>query len=260
MPDRPRSLFPREHGAYGQVLLPLVAGLAVGRPTVAAALLALAALTAFGAHEPLLVLAGLRGRRPAEEDRPRARVLLARLAGLTAALGLAGVALAPPEARVALAAPVVLGGGVVLLVASRREKTLAGEVVVAAALSSCGLPVALAGGATVRVALACWITWILGFAAATLAVQVILVRARTKGGRDPGPLHAALAAALAGAAAALAAGGALPWVVPAALAPMALASIVVCLARVPPKRLKELGWAMVGTSLVTLAVLLAGFR
>ncbi len=260
MNDRPRSLFPKEHGAYGQLLLPLITALALSRPTVASVLLALASLTAFGAHEPLLVLAGLRGKRPEEEDAPRARLLVARLAALTAGFGLPGLALSPSAARLALAAPVVLGAAVVLLVALRQEKTVLGEVTVGAALSSCGLPVALAGGAPARVALACWLTWILAFAAATLAVQVILVRARSKGGRDPGALYALLTAALAGAAAATAAGGVLPWTVPVALAPTALASLAVCLARVPPKRLRQLGWAMIGTTTLTMALLLAGLR
>ncbi|HZZ85046.1 MAG TPA: YwiC-like family protein [Anaeromyxobacteraceae bacterium] len=260
MTDRPRSLFPKEHGAYGQLLLPLVTALAVSRPTVSSALLTLASLTAFGAHEPLLVLAGLRGKRPAEEDAPRSRALLARLAGFTAAFGLAGVALAPPAARLALAAPVALGGAVMVLVARRLEKSALGEVTVGAALSSCGLPVALAGGASPGAALACWLTWILAFAAATLAVQVILVRARSKGARDPGALYALLTALLAGAAAAAAAARLLPWAVPVALAPTALASLAVCLARVPPKRLRELGWAMIGTTTLTMALLLAGLR
>lgn len=258
--DRPRSLFPKEHGAYGQLLLPLLTALAVSRPSLASALLTLAFLTAFGAHEPALVLAGLRGKRPADEDAPRSRALLARLAGLTAAFGLAGAALAPPPARLALAAPAALGAAVVLLVARRLEKSVAGEVTVGAALSSTGVPVALAGGAPARVALACWATWILSFAAATLAVQVILVRARSKGARDPGPVHALLAAALAGAAFLAAAARLLPWTVPLALTPTALASVAVCLARVPPKRLRELGWAMIGSTSLTMALLLAGLR
>jgi uncharacterized BrkB/YihY/UPF0761 family membrane protein len=51
---------------------------------------------------------------------------------------------------------------------------------------------------------------------------------------------------------------------PAALAwatlPTALLSIFVCLARFSPKRLRPLGWAIVGSSAVTLVILVAGLR
>ncbi|MCX5731351.1 MAG: YwiC-like family protein, partial [Deltaproteobacteria bacterium] len=39
-PSESRSLLPREHGAYGQIVMPLLCGLALGRPGAAAWLLA----------------------------------------------------------------------------------------------------------------------------------------------------------------------------------------------------------------------------
>ena len=39
-----------------------------------------------------------------------------------------------------------------------------------------------------------------------------------------------------------------------------LLSLAVCLARVSPRRLRPLGWALVGSSVVTLAVLVVGLR
>jgi hypothetical protein len=39
-----------------------------------------------------------------------------------------------------------------------------------------------------------------------------------------------------------------------------LLSIFVCLARFSPKRLRPLGWAIVGSSAVTLVILVAGLR
>jgi hypothetical protein len=119
--------------------------------------------------------------------------------------------------------------------------------------------VALAGGVAPRAALAAALAWILSFAAATLAVHVILVRARSKGARDPGPVHAAGAALLGGAAIAAAAAG-LPWAVPLAVAPAVLLSIFVSLAPPSPRRLRQLGWTLVAASLVALAVLVIGLR
>jgi hypothetical protein len=237
--------------------MPLVTALAIGSPTPAALLLAAAVVLAFVAHEPLLVLLGQRGRRAVEEDGPRARRRVAALAAASLLAGGAALALAPVQARPALLLPVGLALVVGLLVWRRLETTVPGEIVVAAALASGGFAVALAGGATLRAAWASLATWVLAFAAATLAVQVILARSRSRGERDPGPLHAALSAALGGAAFALAAAG-LPTVVGWATLPTALLSVAVCLGRFSPRRLRQLGWSIVASSVVTLAILLVG--
>src|SRR5262245_28487506 len=65
-------MLPREHGAYGQLLFPLVTALAVGWPTVAAYGLAVAGIALFVAHEPLLVVMGQRGVRAEREQTRRA--------------------------------------------------------------------------------------------------------------------------------------------------------------------------------------------
>lgn len=256
---RPRSLLPHEHGAWGQLAMPLLTALAIGRPTVGSLLLTLSVVLAFVAHEPLLVLLGQRGKRAREEDGARALRWLAALGALAAGTGVAGVILAPPAARLALLLPVVLAAAVAWLVHRRQEKTTLGEIVVAAALASAAWAVALAGGAAPEAALAALLAWILAFAAATLAVQVILVRVRSKGAKDPGRRHALLAALLAAGAAALSWAG-LPLALALATLPTAAFSIVICLARFSPKRLRELGWALVGSSAVTLAILVAGLR
>lgn len=252
-------MLPHEHGAWGQLAMPLLTALAIGRPGVAPTALAAAVVLAFIAHEPLLVLLGQRGRRVAEEEAPRARRWLAVTGGLAVLSGAVGIVLAPAAARVALALPAGLAVVVALLVWRRLEKTTLGEIVVAAALSSAGWAVALAARAPSEDALAAALAWILAFAAATLGVRVILLRARSKGAHDPGKLHAVLAAALAGVAVLLSAAG-LPAALAWATLPTALLSIFVCLARFSPKRLRPLGWAIVGSSALTLVILVAGLR
>lgn len=254
-----RSMLPHEHGAWGQLAMPLLTALAIGRPGAAPLLLTAAVVLAFVAHEPLLVLLGQRGQRARKEDGARAGRWLAALAGLAAATGLAGIALAPAPARIALLLPAALAAVVGFLVSRKLEKTVIGEIAVAAALASAGYAVALAGGAPQAAALAALLAWILAFAAATLAVQVILVRVRSKGAEDPGRRHAALAALLGVAAAALSLLG-LPAALALATAPTVAFSVVICLLRVSPRRLRELGWALVGSSVVTLAILVAGLR
>ncbi|HEY5937251.1 MAG TPA: YwiC-like family protein, partial [Kofleriaceae bacterium] len=94
---RPRSLWPREHGAYVQLLVPLLTGLAARVPTIAAVLLAIAACAAFLANEPLLVVLGHRGARMKTRDGDRARARLVLLASIAFACGAGGLALAGRE-------------------------------------------------------------------------------------------------------------------------------------------------------------------
>jgi hypothetical protein len=259
-PSKRSLLLPREHGAYGQLGMALVTALALGRPTAAAILLALAAVLAFVAHESLLVLLGQRGRRALEESGASARRTLAVLGGGSAVTGTLGLALAPPGARLGLLPPLVLLLVVAFLVVRRLEKTAAGEMAVGAALSSSGLAVALAGGAPRISAMAACFTWTMGFAMATMAVQAVLQRARSKGQNDRGVPKAIAICGLTGVAFGVAALAGFPLAAPAALLPTAALSIGICLARPSARKLKEMGWAMVGSSVVTLLVLVAVLR
>ena len=254
-----RSLLPHEHGAYGQVALPLVCALSLGRPGTAAALLATGAFAGFLSYEPILVATGNRGRRAREEDGPRARRMAAGLLAAAVALAGAGFVLASPAARLASAVPPLLAIAIALLVRLELERTIAGEIAVAVALSSAGLPVAVASGVTPGTAAAAWLAWCLGFAATTLAVEVVLARAKAPA-RDPGPAAAAGVLLLQGIAAALSAAGTVPAAVPLAVAPLAFASLAVIVLRVPARRLRVVGWTALAGSTAALAVLLVGLR
>ena len=185
-PSQSRSLLPHEHGAYGQIALPLLCGLALGRPGAAAWLLALGAFLGFLSYEPILVASGRRGRRAREEHGTRARGLAGGFLSAAVALCGTGFVLSPPAARWAAAVPPILAAGIALLVWLEVERTVPGEVAVAVALSSAGFPVGVASGARPGAAAAAWLAWSLGFAAATLAVEVVLARSRAPA-RDPGP-------------------------------------------------------------------------
>ena len=254
-----RSLLPHEHGAYGQIAMPILCGLALGRPGAAAWLLATGAFLGFLSYEPLLVASGRRGRRTQEDHGARAR----RLAGwiLTAAVALsgAGFALSSPEARWAAAVPPVLAGGIALLVWLEVERTLPGEMAVAVALSSAGFPVGVASGARPGAAAAAWLAWSLGFAAATLAVEVVMARSRSPA-RDPGPAALGGVVLLQAIATALAVAGIVPAAAAAAVAPLAFSSLAVIVLRVPARRLRRVGWATLAASAATLAVLVAALR
>ncbi len=257
--SRARNLLPHEHGAYGQLLFPIACGLALGRPGAAAWLLSAGAVAGFLAYEPLLVAAGNRGRRAQEESGSRARRLAAGLLAAAALLAGAGFALASPAARIASAVPPLLAAFVAFLAARRVERTPGGEIAVAVALASAGFPVAEAAGARPGAAAAAWLAWSLGFTATTLAVEVVLRRARSPV-RDPGPPAAGAIALLLAVAAALAWAGVVPGAVARAVAPLAATSLAVILLRASARQLKVVGWGAVAASLAALAVLVAGLR
>ncbi len=171
-----RSLWPKEHGAYGQLALPLVCALAMGRPGVASAALTCAAFATFVAHEPGLVLLGARGAWAREQHAARARRIGAAWLAAAVGCGTAGLVLGGGTVARAALVPV----GIVLLlvpfVVRGAEKTLVGETVVAAGLSAAALPVAIAGDVSVSQALATWATWALAFGVTTAAVHCVLAR------------------------------------------------------------------------------------
>lgn len=257
---RSRSLLPQEHGAWGQLAMPLLTALVLGGPAPAALLLAGATLLAFLAHEPWLVLLGHRGVRARAEEGRRARRAMWALLGAAAAAGLAGAWLAPLAARWALAVPAALAAAVVAFVLAKRERTVPGELTVVSALASSGFAVTLAGGASLTVAAAATVTWVLAFAASVFAVHVVLVRALSRGEEEHGVRNALLAALVAGGGSAVAVAAGLGWAVPAAVAPTALLSLVVCLAPFSARQLKTLGWGLVGSTTASLLILIGMLR
>ena len=178
-----RSLWPREHGAYFQLGVPLITALALRTPAPAAMAMSAAAVLAFLANEPLLVLLGHRGLRLREQAGGRARRRLAVLATSAVALGVLGLALAPRPA-LGMAAIVAVPVAALLALAWRKaQHTAAGELVAAVALTGAASPVLAAGGAPVASALAFWLGWALGFSATVLAVRRVIARHRRPASR-----------------------------------------------------------------------------
>ena len=170
-----RSLLPHEHGAYGQIAMPLLCGLALGRPGPAAWLLATGAFLGFLSYEPLLVASGRRGRRTQEDHGARARRLAGWILAAAVAISGAGFALSPPEARWAAAVPPILAAGIAMLVWLEVERTVPGEVAVAVApLVLSSLVVILLRVGARRLKVVGWAT--LAASAAALAVLVAALR------------------------------------------------------------------------------------
>ena len=122
-----RLMLPREHGVYGQLLLPLATVLLVGRPTVPAFALVATGVFAFLAHEPLLVVLRRRGLRASREHNRRAWRLLIQRVVLSLLAATIAIARMPSEWRLTLFAPVVFAGGVGVMIALKCERTIGGK-------------------------------------------------------------------------------------------------------------------------------------
>jgi hypothetical protein len=244
---------PDEHGGWGLTAEPALLGLLVA-PSWAGAALAIAAMVAFLVRTPLkLVLVDRWRARRLPRTGLAARIAAAELALLVA---LAAVALARAGGAwlvpVALASPLV---GIELWFDMRsRGRRLVPELCGAAGIAAVAASVALAGGASARLAAALWLVLAARSVATIPFVRTQIVRLR----RGTGPVADSDRAQLAGAALALAA-VAVEWTVVAGtvflLAVVALQTVWV---RRPPVPAKVLGFRQLGIGLALVAVTAVG--
>ena len=254
-------MLPKEHGAYGQLLFPLLTALAIGRRTPAALLLAAAAVLAFLTHEPLLVLLGQRGPRAARDDRSRAIAWFASTAIGAVMLGAAAIAEAASGIAIAraLIVPAALAVLLAIVIVSKREHTLAGEALAAVTFSSIALPVARAADVVSTVAFTCVAVFAAVFVAATVSVHAVIARTRR-----PPAIAARAAAALVtlgsiAALAALGSAGVISSISPIAALPACLVAFVAALAAPSARRLRTIGWTLVATTMLAAALMIAAF-
>lgn len=249
------SLLPQEHGAYGQMSVPLVTAFAVAGPSVSGALTAFSVVAGFLAHEPLLILIGRRGPRARREVGPRAMRWLLGWGIAALAAGVAGIVTAPADARWSFLLPLVPAAWLAVAIAKGREKTWQGEAAAAVAFSLTVVPVCLAGGVPITTALTVAIPFALMSVSAILAVRAIILRVRGGGQtRATAMMRTATIAlaVIAGAAlAASAAGQLLGWGVFAASAPGLVAAATIAMMLPPPAKLRTIGWTLVAVSLLT---------
>lgn len=253
-------LVPREHGAYGQMAVPLVTALAIAGVAPPAVLTTVAVVMGFLAHEPLLVLVGLRGDRARREAGAAARRWLAVAATLAAGAGVLALWMTPPGSRWAFALPLAPAAALTAAVVGGREKSGWAEACVSLAFSLAAVPVCMAAGAPVTTGFSVAVPFAVVFVAATLAVRAVILGVRAGG--DPRASRitrtGALIVALAGtcALAAAAAAGVLTWAPFAGTLPGAVIASGLALVPPPARRLRAVGWTLVATSMTTAAVLI----
>lgn len=246
MARRPRSLWPKEHGAYAQLLVPLLTGFAAGWPPSLASLgWGLAAVLAFLAHEPALVRLGQRGPRAQTEAGARALRALLGLASLAALGAAAGWALGPVDVWVLGAESAAAALAVVVVAAGRGRSTL-GEWTAAIALSGAGTLVAAASGEPASEGFVRWGAWGLGFGAATGGVRGVIAahRKRTEALAAPLAVGCSLGCGLGGFAE--------PGLWSAA--PLCASSVVLLAVRPHARHLKKIGVALVAVAAAVAAL------
>jgi hypothetical protein len=255
------TLWPKEHGAYGQLIVPQIAAFAVAGVSLGGAFVAAAVVAGFLAHEPAAVIIGLRGPRARRETGRHATtwLLACLVVGAVALLGAVWTTTA--SARWSLAVPAVPALVVAMAMLGNREKSWLGEVAAALAFSGAAVPVVIAGGVEVERALAVAIPFALLFVTTTLAVRVVILRVR--GGGNPRAVAATRRAAIAvtGGGVALLAllSGArlLPLSILMAAAPGLVAAGTIALYPPSPAKLRRVGWTLVGVSLLTVALVVS---
>ena len=249
-------LLPREHGAYGQLLFPLVAALLIGRPAAGAYLLAAAASAAFLAHESLLVVLGQRGSRAAREQGRDARGTLALLGGFCGVTAVVSLLVLSRTVLWSLGLPLVLVMLVAVALFKHRERSTAGEILVAAALASLSVPIALAGGVTRVAALTLFLVFASVFVTATIAVRAMIGRVKKAGGPSAaraGVLTLGILAVLA----ILAGAGWLAPVASYAALPVFGVALGIIVRPPSPRHLRTIGWTLVGATALTAVLLVA---
>jgi len=252
------KMVPREHGAYAELLFPIVTVFLAGVPTASTWLLAAAAIAGFLANEPLLVVFGHRGTRVKRQESEQAKRALLIFVLLGLSTGVAGLFLAPTGVQYATGVPLVLGAGLVLLAIQGLERSVFGETLASAALSSLAIPLGLSAGLgraeTLAVALIWTVTSLLG----TALVRLTVARTKAKAGAELQRVRLRQRLLVFGCVLVIAVGVAAPygsreglWVLAAAV-PVALVVLTMALFQPTARRLRLMGWGLVAANLCSL--------
>ena len=171
---------PVEHGGWGLLGEPILIGLCLA-PSAAGFGVALAALAAFLARQPLKIVLADR-RRGARYPRTAVGESFVLGYGLLALLGLLAAAGAPPLAWVTLALGVPLGLAQLVYDVKLQGRALAPELLGALALGSVAAAILVAGGWSAGVAFSVW-----SLLALKAASSILYIRARLRLDRGLSP-------------------------------------------------------------------------
>jgi hypothetical protein len=253
-----RKMIPREHGAYAELLFPIVTVFLGGSPTTSTWLLAVGAIACFLANEPLLVLVGQRGNRTKREESDRAKRALLLFSLVAIGAGVAGLLLATTAVQYAVSVPLLLGVGLVMLAIQGLERSMLGEGLAAATLSSIAIPLGLSAGLGLRATLAVALIWLVTSLLGTAEVRLTIARTKAKTDEEFARVRFKRALLVLVCLAIIAVGVIAPygsrvglWILAAAV-PVALVVLAMAALRPTARRLRLMGWSLVAANLCSL--------
>ncbi|MBW2161037.1 MAG: YwiC-like family protein [Deltaproteobacteria bacterium] len=257
-----RKMIPREHGAYAELLFPIVTVFLGGSPTTSTWLLAVGAIACFlanePANEPLLVLVGQRGNRTKREESDRAKRALLLFFLVAIGAGVAGLLLATTAVQYAVSVPLLLGAGLMMLAVQGLERSMLGEGLAAATLSSIAIPLGLSAGLGLRATLAVVLIWLVTSLLGTAEVRLTIARTKAKTDEEFARVRFKRALLVLVCLAIIAVGVIAPygsrvglWILAAAV-PVALVVLAMAALRPTARRLRLMGWSLVAANLCSL--------
>ena len=253
-----RKMVPREHGAYAELLFPIVTVFLGGSPTTSTWLLAIGAIACFLANEPLLVLFGQRGTRTKREESERAKRALLVFGLVALGTGIAGLLLAAPVVQYAVGVPLLLGVALVMLAIQGLERSMVGEALAASTLSSIAVPLGLSAGLDLTSTLAVALIWLVTSLLGTAVVRLTVARTKAKSDEELARARFERALLVLVCLAVIAVGVAAPygtrvglWILAAAV-PVAVVVLVMAVLQPTARRLRLMGWSLVAANLCSL--------
>ena len=248
---------PAEHGGWSFLAEPAILGLAVA-PSAAGACLALAALAAFLARQPLKLVLTDRRRGVRYPRTALAGGVFVACAGLGLLLVASAVFLASTPFWLPMVAAAPIGFLALAFDALGRSREALAEMAGALAFGASATAIALAGGGATGAA---WGAWALLALRAVTSVLYVRARLRLDRGRqaESRAVHVGHAAALA-VTCGLAAAGVAPWLAPALFLVLLARSFWGLSPRRGRVRPQALGWQEVGYGALSVVLLAVGYR
>lgn len=247
MPTQSTRLYPKEHGAYAILGVPLVTALFIVGLTPVTALLSIATVAAFLTHEPLLLLAGVRGPRARAAAPQAGRILFGRLA-MAIVCGAAAFWGVNSVARVGMMVCLVFAVGEIVASATGYSRTLAAQILAVAGLSLPSAVVLAAGGIDASTAGQFLLFWLFGRVATTVSVRSVIAQHKASRSRRALATCDLLILAAGCVCTAGFAFGDYLWL---ATLPMLLAALVLRVWLPHPKHLKQIGWSLLAVNVVS---------
>ncbi|WP_372894371.1 YwiC-like family protein [Stieleria sp.] len=231
------KLKPKEHGAYAILGIPIATSLLIAGLSVPGVCVAIASVTGFLAHEPLLIAWGHRGSR-AQRSTPAATRRLFVLLALTLLGGSLAFLTGSTAVRISLLGCLGLATSSFALAVAGNHRSLLNQLWGVVGLSVPCVPILLAGAIPIHQALEIWTTWLIGFAATTMAVRGVIAAQK----RTPRTIHWVTISALILLMLGLYS-SARPLVI--VTLPMLTMSVSLMIWPPPAKHLKRVGWTLV---------------